>query len=120
MTPPSNDPIGAMWYHPTLKSYTGHEDISSIGSAQDAMNYAVVMPPDSAGMEIRVTSGGKQLAQTPLQPGLNYASVTTMLPGSQNVEIMSNGKIIMTANSFFDVPELSDVCNFNYFVEGLG
>jgi glucan endo-1,3-alpha-glucosidase len=120
MRPPSGDPIGAMWYHPNLMNCTGHENISGSGSAQDAVNYAVVMPADTTGMEIIVTSGGTQIDQRLLQPGLNYASVAPMLPGLQRVEIISGGNTtIMAATSFVDVPETSDMCNFNYFVEGL-
>ena len=120
MTPPSGDsPVGAFWYHPTLKSCSGSGSISNIGSAEDALNYAVVLPSDSQGVSIRVASGGTQLSETNLNPGLNFAAVTGMTSGAQLVELVQNGNTIMTASSPSDVPANPTSCNFNFVVVGL-
>ena len=98
---------------------------SAIGSiqgaegAENAVNYAIVLPSGSTGMTVVVNSGGVQIGEKTLQPGLNYGSITTMNAGAQQVELLSNGQVIMTANSLVNVPASSSTCNFNYFVVGL-
>ncbi|KAJ6172623.1 hypothetical protein N7470_001690 [Penicillium chermesinum] len=81
MAPPGSDPIGAFWYHPVLKNCDGIDSIDNIGSAQSTVNYAVVLPADSQGVSIKITSGGNQIAETQLSPGLNFAAVTGQSSG---------------------------------------
>lgn len=119
MAPPGDSPIGAFWYHPTLKNCDGLDSISHIGSAQSALNYAVVLPSDSEGVSIRVTSGDTQLSETKLSPGLNFASLDGQTTGEQKVELVANGETFMSAKSPSNVPSDVEACNFNFVVVGL-
>ncbi|KAJ5232975.1 hypothetical protein N7468_005931 [Penicillium chermesinum] len=119
MAPPGSDPIGAFWYHPVLKNCDGIDSIDNIGSAQSTVNYAVVLPADSQGVSIKITSGGNQIAETQLSPGLNFAAVTGQSSGAQKVELVSNGQTFMCADSPSNVPANPEMCNFNFVVVGL-
>ena len=120
MAPPSSSPIGTMWYHPTLTSCSGASSISNSGSVVDAINYAIVLPTGSSGFQVKVSSGGNQIALQPLKPGLNYGSVANMVAGAQTVEVVANGESVLSASSLEDVPATSSTCNFNYVAVGLG
>jgi hypothetical protein len=120
MAPPSGaDAIGAMWYRPILKTASCQKP-ENWQSAVDAVNYAVVVSPDAAaGLSIRVTSGGEVIGEHPAQAGLNYATVTGIRTGSQAVELVRDGNVVLSAPSVVDVVETNEDCFFNFHVVGL-
>ncbi|KAL3483410.1 glycosyl hydrolase family 71-domain-containing protein [Aspergillus germanicus] len=116
--PPSDAPIGVMWYRGMLSSCAGNQP-QNADAALDAVNYAIVLPASSAGLMVQVTSGGNILTTIDLQPGLNYAAVTGMGVGTQRVEILNgDGAVVMGATGSVEVTD-SSTCNFNYYVVGL-
>ncbi|KAJ5570229.1 uncharacterized protein N7459_009659 [Penicillium hispanicum] len=118
MSPPSSDPIGAMWYRGMLKSCSQNVP-KNTEAALDTVNYAIVVPSSSQGMKVRVSSGNTTLSVTSAKPGLNYAAVDGMVVGQQKVELLSSsGAVVMSATSRSDVTN-SDKCNFNFNVVGL-
>ena len=119
MAPPSEVPVGAMWYRPVLKSCSSESpDHSQAG--QDAVNYAFVLPTSLEGATIRVSSGGQVIGERTASAGLNYGSVGTMTTGAQKVELVNGGSVIATAVGTVDVQEnLPVFCNFNYYVVAL-
>ncbi|KAI5925059.1 glycoside hydrolase family 71 protein [Camillea tinctor] len=122
MVPPAGGAFaGAMWYRPVTKSCGGDVPRGS-GAARDAVNYAVVLPAGSAGMQVRVSSGGRELATLPAQAGLNYGSVAGMVTGAQKLELLgSGGNVVASASSAVDVSDAptNGFCNYNYYVVGL-
>jgi glucan endo-1,3-alpha-glucosidase len=118
MEPPSDAPIGVMWYRGMLSSCADNRP-QNADAALDAVNYAIVLPASSTGMMVQITSGGHILTTIDLQPGLNYAAVTGMGVGTQRVEILNaDGTVVMSARGSVDVTD-SSTCNFNYYVVGL-
>lgn len=120
MTPPGDSPVGAMWYHPVLKSCSSQPP-QHAQAALDAVNYAFVLPASLEGATIRVSSGGQVIGEQTAVPGLNYGTVGTMVTGAQKVELVDvGGSVVATAAGLVDVQEnLPDFCNFNYYVVGL-
>ena len=120
---------GAMWYRTILT--TGGCAADSEGkptnwqSAQDVVNYAVVLPSSANGMHIRVTSGGTVLNTISVGPGLNYGSVPGLRTGAQTVDLLnSDGSVAMTAISYIEVMAdtsyvIGNICNYNYQVAAL-
>ena len=112
---------GAFWYRPLLESATCSGD--SLGrpdgaeNARDQINIAVLLPSNSSGVTIRVSSGGSVVATLPTQPGLNSAAVP-INTGGQTVELVGpDGQVIGAGSSTQDVvADTSGVCNFNYQV----
>jgi glucan endo-1,3-alpha-glucosidase len=127
MAPPSGSSgVGAMWYHPYLKNATCTSDPlgppGGVSAAQDAVNFAVVLPAGSTGLSVRVTSGGVVLQTIPIVAGLNYASVPGIQLGAQMMEVAdSSGNVVLTASGTVDVQaDAADGdCSFNYEVVGL-
>ena len=118
--------VGAMWYRTILKDASCVSD--SLGkpsgwqAAQDAVNYAIVLPSDTAGMSIRISSNGNVLQTVPGVQGLNYGCVGGMTTGPQLLDLLdSSGDVIMTAASVEDVTAdtTTGICNFNYQVAPL-
>ncbi|KAJ5535545.1 hypothetical protein N7527_001799 [Penicillium freii] len=88
-------------------------------AALDAVNYAIVLPSSSEGMQVQITSGDTILTTIDLKPGLNYAADTGMVVGTQKVNILNaDGTVVMGASSLSNVTD-SNTCNFNYNVVGL-
>ncbi|KAI1094115.1 glycoside hydrolase family 71 protein [Rostrohypoxylon terebratum] len=125
MAPPkSSSFVGAMWYRGVLTSCggSGATPPRGSGAALDAVNYAVVLPQDSAGMSVRVTSGGQVLATHAVSAGLNYRSVTGLKTGPQKLELLDgSGHVVASADSKVDVSDspTDGFCNYNYYVAGL-
>ena len=128
MTPPSGSTgVGAMWYRTIFASASCSSDPlgkpSSWDSAQDALNWAVVLPSGAKGYTARVSSGGNVVQDgIVLNPGLNYDSTPGLITGAQMVEILDgSGTVALTANSAIDVAadETDGICNFNYQVAAL-
>ncbi|KAF9883043.1 hypothetical protein FE257_004297 [Aspergillus nanangensis] len=117
MAPPSGDPIGAMWYRGMLKSCSDNPP-NNADSAIDTVNYAIVIPADSTGLKIQVSSGGTVLTTADAHAGLNYAAVPGMVVGPQKVELLNGDGTVLTANSVLDVTAASK-CNFNFNVVAL-
>ncbi|EJF61327.1 glycoside hydrolase [Dichomitus squalens LYAD-421 SS1] len=112
---------GAYWYRPLLKGASCSGD--SLGkpqgweSAQDTINIAVLLPSNTSGTTIRVTSGGNVVANLATTAGLNYAAVP-ISTGAQKVELVdASGNVLGAGSSTQDVvADTSGTCNFNYQV----
>ena len=122
--PSGSQAVGAMWYRTILKDATCANDQpkpTGWQAAQDAVNYAVVLPSGGGGMSIRTTSGGNVLQTVAGQGGLNYGSVGGMATGAQKVEMVDgSGNVVLSAESVKDVTADTDgICNFNYQVAAL-
>ncbi|BCS30705.1 glycoside hydrolase family 71 protein [Aspergillus puulaauensis] len=118
MQPPADDPIGVMWYRGMLKHCVDNPPRNA-DAALDAVNFAIVLPSSSEGMQAQVSSGGNVLTTIQLHPGLNYAAVTDMVVGNQTVNLLdTDGNVVMGASSTSEVTDDSE-CNFNYYVVGL-
>ncbi|KAG4222802.1 hypothetical protein PC116_g28726 [Phytophthora cactorum] len=121
MKPRGGNFAGALWYRGVLTSCNGDKPRGS-GAAVDAVNYAVVLPADSNGLSVRVSSGGQVLATHPVHGGLNYNSVVGMTTGAQKIELIDgSGQVIASANGAVDVTNepTNGFCNYNYYVAGL-
>ena len=118
---PFGEFAGAFWYRPLLKDASCSGD--SLGkpqgweNAQDLINIAVLLPSNTSGTSIRVTSGGSVVANLATTAGLNYASVP-IRTGGQRVELVdASGNILGAGSSTQDVvADTSGTCNFNYQV----
>ena len=118
---PFGEFAGAFWYRPLLKSATCADD--SLGrpdgadNALDQINIAMLLPADSSGVTLRVSSGGNVVATLDTQPGLNMAAVPIQT-GAQSVQLVGPDGTIMGAGSSTQdvVAETTGVCNFNYQV----
>ncbi|RYC62407.1 hypothetical protein CHU98_g3799 [Xylaria longipes] len=116
---------GAMWYRGVLKSCLnngGDGTPRGSGAARDTVVYAVVIPADSQGFQVRVSSGGAVLATQSVAVGLSYNSIEGLRTGVQLLELLDgSGNVIAKANSKVDVSDqpTDGFCNFNYYVAGL-
>lgn len=112
---------GAFWYRTILQSASCASDPlgrpQGADNAQDLINIAVLLPANTSGVTIRVSSGGNVVATLPTKPGLNEAAVS-IKTGAQKVELVaSNGQVLGAGSSTQDVEaDSSGVCNFNYQV----
>lgn len=120
MTPPSgSEAAGAMWYRPIPKDAPCNKP-GNWQSALDVVNYAVVISPEIAGsVSIRITSGGEVIRETAGIPGLNYGSAAGLNLGSQLIELVRDGAVIMSGASVKDIVGDDPACIFNYQVVGL-
>lgn len=106
MAPPSgSQAIAAMWYRTIPKDAPcGGDKPQNFQSAPDAVNYAIVVDPDTAdGLTIRVTSGGEVIEEVEAVPGLNYGSALGMNLGEQMVELVNGDSVSLTAVSSVDL-----------------
>ena len=117
----STSVVGSLWYRTLLTSASCSSSIQNYQSAQDTVNYAVVLP--AAGYKINVYSNGQSIGSFAGNKGLNYGSVAGLAVGSgQKLEIVdSTGKVVNTATGTKAVAAQSSnsVCNWNYEVVGL-
>ncbi|XXH06061.1 hypothetical protein Hte_012506 [Hypoxylon texense] len=122
MKPRDGHFAGALWYRGVLASSCAGDKPRGSGAAVDAVNYAVVLPPGSSGLSVRVTSGGTVLAAQPVGGGLNYNSVRGMRAGAQKIELVDgSGNVKASASGSVDVGTgpTNGFCNYNYYVAGL-
>ncbi|KAI1772010.1 glycoside hydrolase family 71 protein [Hypoxylon cercidicola] len=127
MRPRNGRFAGALWHRGVLTSSSsscGGDRPRGAGAAVDAVNYAVVLPAgsSSAGLRVRVTSGGRVLATRAVGAGLGYGSVAGMRPGPQKVELVDGaGNVVASASGAVDVgaAPTDGFCNYNYYVAGL-
>ena len=119
MAPPSEDPIGALWYRGMLKdTCSGAPDNSQ--SALDTVNYAIVVPASSTGLKIRVSIDDNTLATTDAQSGLNYAAVSGLSKGTPRLDVLtSDGSVAWSAGGGKAVDDGNIPCNFNFNVARL-
>ncbi|KAI0444869.1 glycoside hydrolase [Xylaria telfairii] len=116
---------GAMWYRSVLRSCVNNGGDGSPrgnGGASDSVVYAVVLPANSQGYKVRVTSGGSVLATQSVGGGLTYNTIQGMRKGSQLLELLNgSGNVVARAASRKDVSDqpTNGFCNFNYYVAGL-
>ena len=94
-----------MWYRTIPKDAPcGGDKPQNFQSAPDAVNYAIVVDPDTAdGLTIRVTSGGEVIEEVEAVPGLNYGSALGMNLGEQMVELVNGDSVSLTAVSSVDL-----------------
>ncbi|KAI0854999.1 glycoside hydrolase family 71 protein [Xylaria cubensis] len=116
---------GAVWYRGVLKSCLnngGDGTPRGSGGASDTIVYAVVLPANSQGFQVRVSSGGQVLATQSLAAGLSYNSIEGLRTGAQLLELLDgSGNVVAKAASKVDVSDqpTNGFCNFNYYVSGL-
>ena len=120
MVPPSSEPIGALWYRGVLKNSCSGPPRNS-EAALDTVNYAVVMPAESAGLTVQISIDGKTLATVAAQPGLNYGAVPGLASGTPRVDILAAGREspLWSAVGENAVNAGNVSCNFNFNVAGL-
>ncbi len=125
MAPPSGTPaIGAMWYKTILQgaSYCGATQPQGFSQGRDALNWAVVLPAGSSGMQVRATSNGVVLQTVGVYPGLNYGSPAGVQAGVQTLQLLDAGKnVVMTSTTGMSVSSgcPDGIYNMNYQVVGL-
>lgn len=125
MSPPSGTAaVGALWYKTILQSAVcdGAAQPQGFENGRDALNWAIVLPAESSGMQVRVVSNGWVLQITNVYQGLNYGSPAGVQAGEQRVELLdSGGDVVMTAGGGMDVSEgcPDGIYNMNYQVVGL-
>ncbi|KAJ2959214.1 hypothetical protein NQZ79_g5296 [Umbelopsis isabellina] len=121
ITPPGSTPVGALWYRTLLTSASCSSSIQNYQSAQDAMNFAVILP--SSSYSIHVYSDNQQIGSFAGKAGLNYNSVLGLKAGSgQYIQVLdSSNNVVATATGTKSVLTQSTnaTCNWNYEVVGL-
>jgi glucan endo-1,3-alpha-glucosidase len=116
---------GAMWYRGILTSCVnngGDGTPRGKGAARDTVVYAVVLPANSQGFQVRVSSGGDVIATQSVAAGLSYNSVEGLKTGAQLLELLDgSSNVVAKASSKVDVSDQpsNGFCNFNYYVAGL-
>ena len=125
ITPTSSSPQGAVWYRTLLTTASCSSTIANYQEAQDAINYAVILPASASGYSIKVYSNGKLLQTVAAKPGLNGGSVLGLQAGTaatQMIQVVnSSGTVVSSAQGTKDVLAESNnsICNWNYEVVGL-
>ncbi|KAL1870930.1 hypothetical protein Plec18167_007236 [Paecilomyces lecythidis] len=124
ISPPSGaSAVGAIWYRTLLKSASCASTISGSQNADDALNFAIILPTDTSGVTINVYSNNNRIGSYSGLPGLNDQSVSGLhTGGNQRIEVVdASGTTIASAVGTKDVQQQStgSVCNFNYEVVGL-
>lgn len=125
MSPPSNMPaVGAMWYKTILQnaSCSNAAKPQGWGMGTDSLNWAVVIPAGSKGIQVRAISNNVVLQTAPLVAGLNFGSPIGVQPGVQMLQLLDGGgNIIMLSTSGKCVSSgcPDGIFNMNYQVLGL-
>ena len=121
ISPPSNSPVGTLWYRPLLTSADCSSSITNYQSGQDTVNFAVILP--STGYTIKVYSNNNVIATLTGEKGLNYNSVLGLAAGGgQMLQILdSSNNVVASATGTKEVLTQSTnaTCNWNYEVVGL-
>ncbi|TAQ88748.1 hypothetical protein B7494_g2922 [Chlorociboria aeruginascens] len=131
MQPPSDQPIGALWYKTILQDAVcpannspEEEQYSAkptgFDSGVNQLNYAIVVEPGATGYTLQAYTNGVALASVPLNPGLNYGAFPGAQAGFQMLQIISEGNISMVATGGRCIsPGCPDcIYNMNYQVIG--
>ena len=119
MAPPADDPIGALWYRGVLKDECSSAP-QNAQSAQDTVNYAVVLPPSAPQSVIKVSIDDHVLGSFPAQGGLNYGAVPGLAEGTPRLDLVgSDGSVAWSALGVNRVQSGNVPCNFNFNVAQL-
>ncbi|KAL3455761.1 glycosyl hydrolase family 71-domain-containing protein [Aspergillus heterothallicus] len=124
--PPGNEVVGTMWYRTLLTSASCSSAIQNYEQAQDAINYAVVLPSSvgNSGYTIEVVSNGQTIGTYPATAGLNYRMVLGLRAGQEQRVVVRDGAGAVVASAVGTKAVLaqsssSSLCNWNYEVVGL-
>jgi glucan endo-1,3-alpha-glucosidase len=120
----SGAPEGAMWYRTLLTSASCASTITNYEQAEDAVNFAVILPAADAAYTIEVYSNDALIGSFSGVEGLNYESVPGLQAGAgQSIRVLdAGGNVVAAANGTKDVLDESadaSMCNWNYEVVGL-
>ena len=64
-------------------------------TGRDALNWAVVVPAGTSGMQVRASSDGSVLQTVSVNPGLNFDSPTGVQTGTQTLELLdASGNVV--------------------------
>src|SRR6202042_858875 len=86
-----SSPVGTLWYRTLLTSASCSSSIQNYQSAQDTVNFAVVLP--SSAYTINVYSNNQLIGSFAGQKGLNYNAVPGLqVGGGQMLEILDSSK----------------------------
>lgn len=124
ITTQSGSPEGAIWYRTLLTSASCASTITNYEQAEDAINFAVILPSSDTAYTIEVYSNDALIGSFSGVEGLNYESVPGLQAGSgQSIRVLDgSGNVVKTANGTKDVSSESadaSMCNWNYEVVGL-
>lgn len=125
IAPISGSAEGAMWYRTLLTSASCSNSIANYEEAQDAINYAVILPLDASGYSIKVYSNNNLLQTVSATAGLNGGMILGLQTGTaatQRLEVVdASGSVVASAAGTKDVLGQSPnaTCNWNYEVVGL-
>lgn len=121
ISPPSDKPVGSLWYRTLLTSASCFSSIKNHEMAVDTVNFAVILPSDD--YQIKVYSNNKVIKTVDGKKGLNYDGVPGLAAGSgQKIEVVDkSGNVVSSATGTKDVltEKSGDVCNLNFEVVGL-
>lgn len=118
---------GSIWYRTLLTSASCSSGIQNYQQAQDAINFAIILPQENAATyTITVHSNGQQIGSFAGKPGLNWQTVLGLQAGKGNSQVVrvvnSSGNTVASAVGTKDVLSQSNdssLCNWNYEVVGL-
>ncbi|QGA19616.1 hypothetical protein EYB26_007305 [Talaromyces marneffei] len=121
--------VGVIWYRTLLTTSSCSDDPIGLPTAhedaQDAINYAIILPYSGSNYTINVYSNNNLIGTAAGVTGLNGGSVLGLAAGRANtqrvdvVEVGSDGTTttIVAATGAKDVmAETSGICNYNYEV----
>ncbi|KAK4034688.1 glycoside hydrolase [Parachaetomium inaequale] len=124
--PVGKEVAGAFWYRPLLKGVECGKDRLGLGKpdgwedAEDMVYVVVMLGRETAGVKVRVVSGGKVVGEFEGKPGMNMYQVDAR-KGEQTVQVVAgDGKVLGEGKGKVGVTDrLEDVggiCTFNYQV----
>jgi glucan endo-1,3-alpha-glucosidase len=123
ITPPGSTPVGTMWYRTLMTSASCSSSITNYQEAQDAINFAVILPADASGYSINVYSNNQQIGSFAGVAGLNSQMVLGLqVGGNQYIQVVDrSNNVVASATGTKDVQAQSSnsTCNWNYEVVGL-
>lgn len=101
MEPPGSSPVGAMWYKTILQSASCPSNVAQpqgFDTGTDSLDWAVIIPAGSSGMQVRAISNGVTLQTANVFPGLNWGAPTGLQAGVQLLEVLDgSGNVVMSA-----------------------
>jgi len=108
--PPDKFAVGELWYKTILQNVVcpvAHDpDILQYNSkpvgfeiGSDQLNWAIVLPSNVDGMQIRLWSNGKVIQSIQGKPGLNYGAASGVEAGQQRMELLDmSGNVRLAAS----------------------
>lgn len=118
---------GSIWYRTLLSTANCSSDIQNYQQAQDAINFAIILPRENAATyTITAHSNCQQIGSFAGKSGLNWKTVLGLQGGKASFQVVrvvdSSGIAIASAFGTKDVLSQStnpSLCNWNYEVVGL-